>query len=149
MQDRIEKVIELKAPIARVWRAVTDYKEFGQWFRVKLDGPFVAGEISRGQITHPGYEHLKWRAAVQAIEHERLFSFTWCPYASDADFDYDNEPQTLVEFRFERIPFGTRLVVTESGFSALPDEPRRLDALRENTGGWDEQAKNIAAHVDP
>lgn len=148
MQDRIEKVIELKSPISRVWRAVTDHEEFGQWFRVKLDGPFAVGEVSRGRITHPGYEHLKWQAEVKVMEPERLFSFTWCPYASDDDFDYENEPQTLVEFRLEPTSSGTRLVVTESGFSALPDEPRRLDALRENTGGWNEQAKNIIAHVN-
>src|SRR5437763_9636818 len=70
VQDRIEKRIELKAPPARGWRALTDYREFGQWFRVKLDGPFVPGEISRGHITHPGYEHVKWYAVVQKMEPE-------------------------------------------------------------------------------
>ena len=61
MNNRIEKRIELKAPLSRVWRAVTDYHEFGEWFGVKLDGPFVPGQVSRGQITYPGYEHVKWR----------------------------------------------------------------------------------------
>ncbi len=61
MSDRIEKSIELKAPVARVWRALTDYREFGEWFRVKLNGPFVPGQISRGQITWPGYEHAPWK----------------------------------------------------------------------------------------
>src|SRR5512142_353420 len=76
----IEKQIELKAPVSRVWRALTDYREFGEWFRVKLDGPFVAGQVSRGHITYPGYEHIRWEAVVQKIEPERLFSFTWHPY---------------------------------------------------------------------
>ena len=58
-----EEEFELKAPVSRVWRAITDYREFGEWFRVKLDGPFVAGETSTGHITHPGYEHLKWESA--------------------------------------------------------------------------------------
>ena len=58
MTDRVEKRIELKAPVARVWRALTDYREFGEWFRVKLDGPFTPGQVSRGTITHPGYEHV-------------------------------------------------------------------------------------------
>jgi uncharacterized protein YndB with AHSA1/START domain len=79
MGDRIEKRIELEAPVSRVWRVLTDYREFGQWFRVKLDGPFVAGQVSRGQVTYPGYEHLKWEAIVQKMEPERLFSFTWHP----------------------------------------------------------------------
>ena len=148
MQDKIEKTIELKATVARVWRALTDYREFGQWFRVELEGPFVPGEISRGKVTYPGYEHLKWEARIQTMEPERLFSFTWCPY-SEAGLDFSKEPATLVEFQLEATAEGTRLRITESGFAALPDDTRRLDALRMNTRGWDEQAKNIAAYVTP
>lgn len=147
MQDRIEKSIELMASVERVWRALTDHEEFGEWFRVKLDGPFVVGDVSRGQITYPGYEHMAWEAEVQAMDPERLFSFTWCPYGGDPDVDYSDEPKTLVEFRLEPTPDGTRLVISESGFAALPDEPRRVDALRRNTQGWTGQVKNITAHV--
>ena len=46
--DRIEKRIELKAPPARVWRALTDHREFGEWFRVKPEGPFVVGKTTKG-----------------------------------------------------------------------------------------------------
>jgi uncharacterized protein YndB with AHSA1/START domain len=148
MQDRIEKSIELKAPIARVWSALTNHEEFGEWFRVKLDGPFVVGEVSRGRVTFPGYEGLKWEAAVVAMEAERLFSFTWCPYAHDADRDYSKAPKTLVEFRLEPISNGTRLVISESGFNNLPDDALRIDALRSNTQGWGIQAANFAAYVE-
>lgn len=148
MNDRIEKHIELEAPVARVWRALTDYREFGEWFRVKLDGPFVPGEVSRGHITYAGYEHLKWNATVKAMEPERLFSFTWHPYAIDPDADYSAEPPTLVEFRLEPTPAGgTMLTVVESGFSKIP-AGRRAEAFRMNDGGWAEQMENIAAHVD-
>ena len=78
--EKIEKRIELKAPVSRVWRALTDFQEFGQWFRVKLEGPFVPGQTSRGHITYPGYEHLKWEAVVKKLEPETLFSFTWHPH---------------------------------------------------------------------
>ena len=148
MQDSIEKSVELKAPVARVWRALTDYTEFGQWFRVDLDGPFVVGEISTGQITYPGYEHLKWEATVQAMEPERLFSLRWCPYGGDPDTDYSNEPTTLVEFRLEAISDGTRLDIKESGFTALPDDERRIDAFRSNSQGWTGQVEHITAHVE-
>src|SRR3954452_9608811 len=107
--NSIEKRIELKAPVSRVWRALTDYREFGQWFRVKLDGPFVPGQVSRGHITYPGYEHLKWEAVVQKMEPERLFSFTWQPYAVDPKVDYSAEPPTLVTFTLEPTATGTRL----------------------------------------
>jgi uncharacterized protein YndB with AHSA1/START domain len=146
MADRIEKRIELKAPVARVWRALTDYREFGEWFRVKIDGPFVPGEVSRGHITHPGYEHLQWEAVVKAMEPERLFSFTWHPYAIDPKVDYSAEPQTLVEFRLEKTAQGTLLMVTESGFEGIP-AGRRAEAFLRNDGGWTEQMKNIERHV--
>ena len=146
MNDRIEKRIELKAPRSRVWRALTDYREFGEWFRVKLDGPFVPGQLSRGHITYPGYEHLQWQAVVQTIEPETLFSFTWHPYAVDPNFDYSKETPTLVEFRLEDIPGGTLLLLTESGFDKVPAD-RRAEAWRGNEGGWSEQMKNIERHV--
>src|SRR5436189_6446665 len=81
MNDRIEKRIELKAPVSRVWRALTDYREFGEWFRVNLEGPFVVGQATRGRITYPGFEHVIMQVTVQKVEHERLFSYTWHPYA--------------------------------------------------------------------
>jgi len=146
MSNVIEKQIELNAPLSRVWRALTDYREFGEWFRVKLDGPFVAGEISTGHITYPGYEHLKWEAVVQKMEPERLFSFTWHPYAVDPKVDYSKEPATLVEFRLEPKNKGTLLYLTESGFDALPKD-RRFEAFRMNEDGWTEQVTNIENHL--
>ena len=147
MQDSIEKVIELAAPVSRVWRALTDHREFGQWFCVDLDGPFITGEVSRGQMTNPGCEHMPWLAVVEHMEPECLFSFKWPVEFDESDPDYSKAPRTVVEFRLEPIETGTRLTITESGFAAIPD-PRGLEALRRNTGGWNEQAKNIAAHVE-
>jgi uncharacterized protein YndB with AHSA1/START domain len=146
MNDQIEKRIEIKAPVSRVWRALTDYREFGEWFRVKLNGPFIPGEVSRGKITYPGYEHLVWEAVVQKMDPERLFSFTWHPYSVDPKIDYSNERPTLVEFRLEGTLGGTLLLLTESGFDRIPGE-RRLEAFRMNDGGWTEQMKNIASHI--
>jgi uncharacterized protein YndB with AHSA1/START domain len=147
MNDRIEKTIELEAPVSRVWRALTDYREFGTWFRVKLEGPFVPGQVSRGQITYPGYEHIRWEAVVQKMEPERLFSFTWHPYAIDPKEDYSQETPTLVEFTLEPTANGgTLLRVVESGFDKIPAR-RRAEAFRMNEGGWAAQVKHIAAHV--
>ncbi len=146
MDNVIEKTIELKAPVARVWRALTDYREFGEWFRVRLDGPFAPGQISRGHITYPGYEHLPWEVVVQKMETERLFSFTWHPYAVDPGGDYSAETPTLVEFRLQSASDGTLLTLTESGFENVPAD-RRQEAFRMDEGGWTEQMKNIENHV--
>jgi uncharacterized protein YndB with AHSA1/START domain len=147
MTDRIEKTVELKAPVARVWRALTDHREFGQWFRVRLEGPFVPGEVARGHITYPGYEHLHWEAVVQRMEPERLFSFIWHPYAIDPNQDYSGEPPTLVEFTLEKTATGTRLRIVESGFDKIPAK-RRDEAFRMNDRGWSIQTENIAQHVE-
>jgi uncharacterized protein YndB with AHSA1/START domain len=144
--QRIERSIEVAAPVSRVWQALTDHDEFGTWFRVRLDGPFRVGEVSRGQITHPGFEHVKWEATVTRMEPERLFALTWHPYAVEPDFDYSAEEPTLVEFRLEPTAAGTRVTVTESGFERLP-EHRRDEAFRQNDGGWAHQMENIRAHV--
>jgi uncharacterized protein YndB with AHSA1/START domain len=146
MDNRIEKRIELKAPVSRVWRALTDHREFGEWFRVRLDGPFVPGQIARGQITYPGYEHIRFEVVVQKMETERLFSYTWHPYAVDSKVDYSSEEPTLVEFKLEKTTTGTLLTVTESGFEKIPSD-RRSEAFRMNEGGWSEQLKNIESHV--
>jgi uncharacterized protein YndB with AHSA1/START domain len=146
MSDRVEKKIELKAPVSRVWRALTDHREFGEWFRVKLDGPFTPGQVSRGHMTYPGYEHYKWEAVVQKMEPERLFSFTWHPYAVDQKKDYAKETPTLVEFRLEKTSTGTLLTVSESGFDKLPAD-RRDEAFRMNDNGWTIQTTNIETYV--
>lgn len=146
MVDTIVKVIELKAPLSRVWRAISDHKEFGQWFRVKLDGPFKPGSVSTGKMTFPGYEDYPWRAIVERMEPQRLFSFRWHDYEEKSGVDLAEQATTLVEFRLEPTAEGTRLTITESGFEALPDH-RRIEVLRDNTEGWNIQANNIAAHV--
>ena len=146
MENQIEKRIELNAPVARVWRALTDHREFGEWFRVRLEGPFVPGQVSRGHVTYPGYEHLKWEAVVKQMQPEKVFSFTWHPYAIDPNVDYSQETPTLVEFGLEKSATGTLLVVTESGFDKIPPH-RQIEALRMNDNGWAIQTQNIEKYV--
>ena len=144
--DRIEKKIRLKAARARVWRALTDAKEFGAWFGVELEGPFVAGETVRGKITHPEHRDLVMEVRVERIEPERVFAYRWHPAAVDPNVDYGREPTTLVEFTLADSDGGTLLTLVESGFDAIP-EARRATALRMNDGGWTHQMESIARYV--
>jgi len=144
--DRIEKQILLRAPRSRVWRALTDAREFSAWFRVKLVGDFRAGERIAGPVTYPGYEYLTMEAWVERMEPETFFSFRWHPYAVERGVDYSGEPTTLVEFRLDEVPGGTLLKVVESGFSGLP-AARQAAACKANSGGWEEQLRNIERHV--
>ena len=145
--DRIEKNVTLKAPRSRVWRAIADSEQFGEWFRVKLESPFKEGKTVRGKILSKGYEHMKFDMAIEKIEPERYFSYRWHPYAIDPKVDYSKEPTTLVEFTLEDDNGGTALTIVESGFDRLP-AARRAEAFRMNDGGWAGQIKNIAKYVE-
>jgi uncharacterized protein YndB with AHSA1/START domain len=144
--DRIEKEVILRAPRSRVWRAITNAKEFGEWFRVEMKDEFKPGAPARGRITYPGYEHLTFEVLVERMDREKLFSFRWHPYAVDPKQDYSKEPTTLVVFELHDHPEGTRLRIIESGFDQIPIA-RRAEAFRMNSGGWEEQTRNIAKYV--
>jgi uncharacterized protein YndB with AHSA1/START domain len=145
--DRIERRILLKAPRARVWRALANAEEFGRWFGVRLEGQmFAPGQRARGQSTYPGYEHIVVEVWIERVEPEKLLSWRWHPAAIEPDVDYSAEPTTLVVFELEDAEGGTLLSVVESGFDNIPPH-RRANAFRMNSGGWEEQMKNIEKHV--
>ena len=145
--DRIEKQIRLDSPVSRVWRAITDTREFGTWFGVALDGTFTPEAKVRGTITIKGYEHVPFEVVVEAMKPERFFSFRWHPYAIEPGADYSTEPMTLVEFTLEPDGDGTFLTVVESGFDAIPAS-RRAKAFEMNSAGWTGQLKNIRKHLE-
>jgi uncharacterized protein YndB with AHSA1/START domain len=155
--DRIEKKITLRAPVSRVWRAVSDAREFGAWFGVEFDGPFVAGKPAKGRITptqaDPEVAKLQEPHAgkafdftVDRIEPERLISFRWHPFAVEPGVDYSKEPTTLVVFELTEVAGGTLLTITESGFDRIPLE-RRAKAFAANEGGWEHQTKLIEKYL--
>ena len=144
--DRIEKTIVLRAPRKRVWRALSDSKEFGTWFGVKFDGPFAPGASMRGVIVpttvnaevanaQKEYEGMPFEITIEQVEPERLFSFRWHPFAVERVVDYSAEPTTLVVFALEEVANGVMLTVTESGFDRIP-LARRAKAFTANEHGW-------------
>lgn len=147
MTDRIEKTITLKAPVSRVWRALTNAQEFGAWFGVNLTSAFAPGATVSGRITSAGYEHVTMEVTVERMEAERVFAYRWHPHAVDPDVDYSQEDTTLVEFTLEAVDGGTRLTVVESGFDRLPLARREL-AFTMNDPGWAAQLVNFGTYVD-
>ena len=155
--DRIEKETVLRAPLARVWRAISDADEFGQWFGVRFDGPFVAGtsltgaitpttvdeEIARMQEPHAGRAST-WQ--IVAIEPQRRLAFRWHPYAVDEGVDYSQEPTTLVEFTLTETDGGVLLRIVESGFDQIPAE-RRVSAFEANSQGWAKQTGLVRKYL--
>lgn len=166
--DRIEKRVTLRAPVSRVWKAISDAEEFGRWFGVKLEGAFVSGKTITGTFGEGlseaaiveyqkklGLTPSKVKlpesntvfCTVERIEPEHYFSFRWIPYGIDVEADPENEPTTLVEFRLEKVADGTLLTIVESGFDRVPAH-RRERAFRMNEGGWAAQAENLKKHVE-
>ncbi|MBK9771812.1 MAG: SRPBCC family protein [Candidatus Obscuribacter sp.] len=145
--DRIKRKIELKAPLSKIWQALTGLQKFGQWFLINLRALYPQARHSRQYPPHPGYEHVTMSVKVHKIEPQSLFSYYWHPYAVDPQKDYSGEPPTLVEFRLKAIDGGTLLSVSESGFDALPAS-RRDEAFRMNDGGWAQQMVNIQNFVE-
>jgi len=155
--DRIEKKILLRAPRARVWRALTDSGEFGSWFGGKFDGPFVVGASMSGTIQpttvdaevarkQEPYAGARFELEVERMEPQRIFSFRWHPYAVERGVDYSAEPMTLVVFELQEVPGGTLLTVTESGFDRIPLE-RRAKAFTANEQGWSSVIKLIEKYL--
>jgi uncharacterized protein YndB with AHSA1/START domain len=154
--DRIEKQTLLRAPLDRVWRAISNAEEFGRWFGVRFDGPFVAGqpvtatitpttvdeEVAKRQEPHAGARST-WH--IVAIEPQRRFCYRWHPCAGEPDVD--GEPTTLVEFTLSETPDGVLLTITESGFDAIP-EARRASAFEANSEGWAMQTELVRRYLE-
>lgn len=155
--DRIEKKTLLRAPLKRVWRAISDSTEFGSWFGVKFEGPFAPGATMRGVIVpttvdadvakaQKAYEGLAFEIVIEQMVPERLFSFRWHPGAVEPGVDYSVEPTTLVTFALEEVADGVMLTITESGFDRIP-LARRAKTFSANEGGWSIQVRLIAEYL--
>jgi len=156
--DRIEKKVLLRAPRERVWRAISDAVQFGTWFGVEFDGPFVAGQRITGKMRptvvdpevakmQEPYAGMAFDYTIDRIEPMQLFSFRWHPFAIDPKVDYSNEPATLVVFELDEVPGGTQLTITETGFDRIPLE-RRAKAFAANEGGWQKQTELIKKYLE-
>jgi uncharacterized protein YndB with AHSA1/START domain len=157
--DRIEKTIVLRAPRERVWRAISDAREFGSWFGVAFETGFAPGARMKGTVVpttvdaevakmQEPYAGTQFEFSVERVEPMRLFSFRWHPFAIDPTVDYSSEPTTLVTFELEDIPDGTLLRITESGFDRVP-LARRVEAFEANEEGWTAQARLIEKYLIP
>ena len=155
--DRIEKTIVLHAPLASVWRAITNADEFGSWFGMKFNGPFTPGAHLTGVITpttvdaevarlQKPHEGTPFEITIDRIEPQRLFSFRWHPFALESGVDYSHEPTTLIVFELEQVGNDIKLTVTESGFDRIPLE-RRAQAFTANEGGWTMVVKLIEKYL--
>lgn len=155
--NEIVKQKFLKAPRSIVWRALTDSREFGSWFGMKLDGPFEVGKRMKGSISpttvdpevaklQKPYEGTPAEFVVGKIVPETRFELKWHPFAVDPKVDYSKEEMTLIAFTLEEKDGGVLLTVRESGFEKIPAS-RREEAMKSNDGGWAHQMELISKYL--
>ncbi|HLK21166.1 MAG TPA: SRPBCC family protein [Bryobacteraceae bacterium] len=132
---RIDRTIDIKAPPERVWRALTDAKELGTWFQVKVEGEIAAG--NEVWMVAQQKKEIRFRVLFVELTPPKRFSWQWHPGAVDPGVDYSKEPRTTVTFTLEPIPSGTRLTVEETGFNEV-SLARRAKVFEDNTKGWAE-----------
>jgi uncharacterized protein YndB with AHSA1/START domain len=149
--DRIEKQVVLKASLDRVWRAISDSSEFGTWFGMAIDGPFVAGTRVSAVITPTTVDddvaarqqpHAGQPSPLQiiAVEPKRRLAFRWNALPG-------SDVTTLVEFTLTELDDGVRLDIAESGFDALPDDVR-ASVFDGNSEGWSIQTDLVRKYLE-
>jgi uncharacterized protein YndB with AHSA1/START domain len=157
MSDRIQKIVTLKASRERVWKAVSEAKQFGAWFGVDFDGEFQPGAPMTGKMrptqvdaevakSQEAYAGMKFEFWVDEIQPPSRISFRWHPFGIDKTVDYSSEPKTLIVFQLDEVESGTRVTITETGFDNIPLH-RRAQAFKANEGGWEAQAKLLEKYL--
>ena len=137
--DRIERVLELPHPPARVWAALTTAEGLSGWF----------GDQATIDLRPGGSALMTWdggdvaRMRVERVEEPSVFGFTW-PITGLPD---DDPRRTYVEFTLEPVGAGTRLTVVETGFAQVPDEGHRT-AYDDNARGWASELGELVAYLD-
>lgn len=125
LPDRIENVVEIQAPLDRVWTLVSAP---GWWLG---DGP--DGIQAPPAATRECYP-------VRAVDSQPqdYCSFRWAPTTPDTPLTDDNS--TLIEFFLAESDDVVTVRVLETGFAALAvSEETRIAGHRDNTEGWQTQ----------
>jgi uncharacterized protein YndB with AHSA1/START domain len=145
--DRIEREIEIDAPIDVVWSAVSDPAQIRLWF-AELDVELTAG--AEGTIvfepSRSGTRRAVFNIRIERVAPPFYLAFRWV-YPDDAVPGPTNAP--LVEFTlFEEGDERTRVKVVESGINALEsseDEKQRY--LDSHSDGWGFYLPRLVEHV--
>ena len=146
VEDEIVRTIDLNASQNRVWQAIVDAEQFGQWFKCKVEGNFAVGQVVNCRSLYEGNEESVWQKLITAIEPQHYFAFEWSPGEGGADLFSEQVGKTLVEFTLQVSEQGCHLEIKEIVFAGLPADAG-LKSFQLNTQGWDAQVDNIIAYV--
>jgi uncharacterized protein YndB with AHSA1/START domain len=145
-QFRIDRSVEVEAPIDRVWRALTDASQLSAWFQVTIEGAIAAGAEVWMTSVHPDHAGQRFKVRFLELAPPHRLVWAWHPGEIDPSVDYAKEPETTVTFHLEPTGTGTRLTVSETGFDRIAIA-RRAKVYRDNAQGWPEVLVWLQAYV--
>jgi uncharacterized protein YndB with AHSA1/START domain len=145
-QDRIEREIQIAAPVERVWAVLTQPEHVGQWFGQGRPTPVDLRPGGTMVLDHGQYGTFPTR--FDKVDPPHYLSYRWASaYPGVAATD---ENSTLVEFFLAPDGDGTRLRLVESGFAALHIPPERLGSAsyESHSQGWPEALEGLRRHAE-
>jgi len=145
--SRIDRSIDINAPVERVWRALSDAAELSAWFQVRIEGVIQAGETVWMTSVLPSHAGVRFQVEIVELTRPSRVVWRWHPGEIDPAVDYSQEPRTTVVFTLHPTAAGTRVEVAETGFDALSLE-RRARAHADNSQGWTEVTVWLKNHVE-
>lgn len=142
-QGTILATVEIAAPPARVFEALTRPEEITRWWGsaetyrttgwesdLRVGGTWRSrGQSADGSTFTVGGEFLE-------VAPPHTLAFTWRP-------DWDAGNVTTVRYRLDPIEGGTRLTLRHDGFAGRPE------TCRDHTSGWELVLNWMAQHVAP
>jgi uncharacterized protein YndB with AHSA1/START domain len=133
MDERVvEKVLEIRAPIADVWHAISDPAELSRWFghRAELEArPGAEGAFTWDQ-------HGRYACRVEEVDAPHRLVWSW---VHEPDVPFSETAATRVEWTLtEDRPGRTTLHLRESGFLTEKHHGQ-------NDRGWDEELGELVA----
>ena len=137
--DRIERVVDIAHPPAKVWAALTTAAGLAAWF----------GDAATIDLRPGGSAQMTWSGGhtadlrVERVEEPTVFGFTWQIYG----LPKDDPRRTYVQFTLDPVGAGTRLTVVETGFAQLPEDAYRT-AYDGNIKGWASELAELVDYLD-
>jgi uncharacterized protein YndB with AHSA1/START domain len=137
--DRIERVVEIGHPPAKVWAALTTAEGLASWFGNEVTMDLRPGGSAQMKFSSGHTADMR----VERVEEPAVFGFTWHIFGLP-----DDDPRrTYVEFTLEPVGAGTRLTVVETGFAQLAGDAYRT-AYDGNTQGWASELGELVDYLD-
>jgi len=136
--DAVICEIDIAAPPARVFEALTDVKQLTTWWGAeptvslkfwqidpRLGGHWRMESSGCGQIEVNGVTNFESHGTIVEFDPPRALAYTWI-----ANWHDNPSQETLVRWELAPTTSGTKVKVTHSGLSQL------ATARRDYSGGW-------------